>query len=215
MNLFPSRGLAVHGVEIKVARGDLIKELAQPQKADEIAQFCDFWYVATPKGLCDPDELPITWGLLELHDNGAIRERKKATKLEAKPLSRVFIAAMARRINQLDEVTISKIAEEKIKPERDRLDKQAAELREERNKYPHGLMDKYNELRAEIDAFEAAIGFKIRDGWRGSEDICRAAEVVRRIGVADTYGNVTNLKTTLSKMLEQINCATAAFSQGA
>jgi hypothetical protein len=49
MNLFPSRGLAIHGLEIKVSRSDLTKELKNPNKADEIAQYCDLWYVVTPK----------------------------------------------------------------------------------------------------------------------------------------------------------------------
>jgi len=137
MNLFPSRGLAIHGLEIKVSRSDLISELRTPQKADEIAQFCDFWYVVTPKGMADTIDLPMTWGLIEYLDSGLLREKKKPGKLEAKPLNRTFVAALARRINQLDAATIAQLAEERIKPERARLSQEAQQLRDERNKYPH------------------------------------------------------------------------------
>jgi hypothetical protein len=120
MNLFPSRGLAIHGLEIKVSRSDPINELKNPDKADEIAQYCDLWYLITPKGLADSLGLPLPWGLIELHDNGILREKKKAQKLDAKPLTRTFIAALARRISQLDAESIAQLAEERIRPERER-----------------------------------------------------------------------------------------------
>lgn len=41
MSMFPSRGLSVLGFEIKVDRRDWMRELAQPDKAEAIAQFCD------------------------------------------------------------------------------------------------------------------------------------------------------------------------------
>jgi hypothetical protein len=45
MSLFPSRGLDVHGFEVKTARGDWLRELKNPKKADVIASYCDFWWL--------------------------------------------------------------------------------------------------------------------------------------------------------------------------
>jgi hypothetical protein len=212
MNLFPSRGLAIHGLEIKVSRSDLTNELKNPDKADEIAQYCDLWYVVVPKGLADGLELPLPWGLIELHENGFLREKKKAQKLDAKPLTRTFIAALARRISQLDADSISILAEQRIAPERERLNKQAQELRDERDKYPPRLLDKYTELKGNVDRLEKALGFKITDHYGGALfDFCRAAELVKQAGLSETYSGIVGLRNTLRSKLRDIEDALGKF----
>lgn len=42
MNMYPSRGLVLHGFEFKASKSDWKRELANPQKAEEIAQYCDY-----------------------------------------------------------------------------------------------------------------------------------------------------------------------------
>jgi len=98
MSLWPSRGLILRGFEIKTARADLKKELKTPEKAETVAAFCDEWYLATPKGLVKDLELevPPAWGLMEVGDNGKIRTAKKAVPTDAKPISRVLLAAILR-----------------------------------------------------------------------------------------------------------------------
>src|SRR5580704_8704369 len=49
MLVWPSRGLELHGFEIKVARGDWLKELKDPTKAEAFSLHCDRWYVVTAK----------------------------------------------------------------------------------------------------------------------------------------------------------------------
>jgi hypothetical protein len=208
MNLFPSRGLAIHGLEIKVSRSDLTNELKNPNKADEIAQYCDLWYVVTPKGLTDDLELPLPWGVIELHETGLLRERKKAKPLDAKPLTRTFIAALARRISQLDAASISQLAEEKIKPERERLAKQVQELRDERDKYPHGMLERYTELKDGVERLEKALGFSIRDHWGGGlTEFCKAAELVRQCGINESYSGIKAVRRTLKSNLADIDKA--------
>lgn len=51
LNLWPSRGLTVRGFEIKVSKADLRNEIAQPDKAEAIATYCDEWWIVTPAGL--------------------------------------------------------------------------------------------------------------------------------------------------------------------
>lgn len=58
MSLWPSRGLEVHGFEIKVSRSDVLKELRDPEKAAPIMRFCDrWWLVLGDKDLIQPGEL--------------------------------------------------------------------------------------------------------------------------------------------------------------
>lgn len=40
MSLYPSRGLHLHGFEVKVSRADWFRELNDPKKAEEIAAYC-------------------------------------------------------------------------------------------------------------------------------------------------------------------------------
>lgn len=96
MSLWPSRGLEVHGFEIKCRRDDLVKELKNPRKADDMMKWCDrWWLVLGDQGLIEPGELPPTWGLLVVR-KGKLHAVTEAPKLKAKPLDRLFVAAVLR-----------------------------------------------------------------------------------------------------------------------
>jgi hypothetical protein len=100
VGLWPSRGLFVEGIEIKVHRGDWLKELAQPEKADDIAKWCDFWWVAAGTDeIVREGELPPNWGLLVLKGD-KLYCKKQAPKLAPQPLDRTFVAAMFRRVHE-------------------------------------------------------------------------------------------------------------------
>ena len=100
VGLWPSRGLFIEGIEIKVSRGDWMRELAQPGKADDIAKWCAFWRVAAgTEDIVREDELPPNWGLLVLK-GGKMLCKKQAPKLEPQALDRSFVAAMFRRVHE-------------------------------------------------------------------------------------------------------------------
>lgn len=100
MGLWPSRGLDVIGFEFKMSRADWLRELKDPDKAEEIFQFCDRWYlVAGEPGVVKAGELPSTWGLLVVH-GGKLVEEVEAPKLDAKPMAREFVASVLRRAQQ-------------------------------------------------------------------------------------------------------------------
>lgn len=95
--LWPSRGLEIHGFEIKCYRGDWLKELATPQKADAVQKYCDrWWIVVKDEGIVKDEELPPTWGLLQAK-NGKLDFKKQAPKLSPEPLNVAFLAAILRR----------------------------------------------------------------------------------------------------------------------
>ncbi len=97
---WPSRGLWLAGIEIKVSRGDWQKELKHPKKSAEIQRWCDYWWVAAPAGLVLTAELPVTWGLIE-YDPASRRKDKlairvAAPKLDPEPFSLTFVASILR-----------------------------------------------------------------------------------------------------------------------
>ena len=99
VGLWPSRGLFIEGIEIKVSRSDWLKELSQPDKADDIAKWCDFWWVAVgSEEIVREGELPPNWGLLVL--KGGKKQAPKLVAARPQPLDRAFVAAMFRRVHE-------------------------------------------------------------------------------------------------------------------
>lgn len=200
MNMWQSKGYALEAFEIKVSRGDWLREMKQPEKADKImGQVERFWLVA-PEGVAKPDEIPSTWGYLRYCANAELRQIVKAPVLDAKPISRGFVAQMLRRANENDAEAINKlahsIADEKMGYERER---HTAELqRRERQTDPDG--PKYRELVA-----------KFGDRWISDEDIVKAVRLVLKIGVASTYGGVLGLRNSIKQNLESLEQAIGTF----
>lgn len=102
ISAWPSRGIWMAGIEVKVSRSDWKHELDQPKKSHEIQRFCDFWYIAAAEGVVDPAEVPTTWGFYEVAATGKrpVTLVKPAPKLTPEPLTATFVASVLR--NQAD-----------------------------------------------------------------------------------------------------------------
>ena len=97
MSLWPSRGLELHGFEVKVSRADWVKELENPAKAESICRFCDRWWLTVGDAeIVWAGELPPTWGLL-VPKGDKLVAKVEAPKLEAMPGDRLFLAALLRK----------------------------------------------------------------------------------------------------------------------
>jgi hypothetical protein len=70
MDLCPSRGLAIHGIEIKVRRANFGREIATPQKAEAVAQYCHRFSIATPLGLVGHKEGSRGLGVIKVTQDG-------------------------------------------------------------------------------------------------------------------------------------------------
>lgn len=95
INAYPSKGYETRGFEIKVSRADLSKELENGIKSEEIAMFCDYWFLVVPAGLAKGFTLPPTWGVMEYRD-GKITQTQPAAKLDKSAPSKGFLCAMLR-----------------------------------------------------------------------------------------------------------------------
>ena len=92
---YPSRGYETIGIEIKVSKADLRKEIENPSKADEVGRFCDKWFLAVPKGLCDGEDIPASWGVMELRGDKLAVKKAASVQEKAGPTP-AFLAAMLR-----------------------------------------------------------------------------------------------------------------------
>ncbi len=151
MSLYPSRGLEIHGFEIKVSTNDWKKELAEPEKAEEMQQFCHRWWIVIPKKeIINLSEVPKNWGVIIAKKNGC-SILKDAPFLKAKRIDYPFLAAIFRNQEEnyihKDEFH-NKIEERKIGWEKHSV----YELREAKKKLK------------KLEEFEGEVGIKI-DSW--------------------------------------------------
>lgn len=100
MSLYPSRGLDLYGFEIKINRGDWLSELKNPDKAEALAKYCDFWYIVAPKGVAKLEELPSTWGLM-IPFGSTVKIIKEAKQLKPKPLDHLFLGGILRKAQEI------------------------------------------------------------------------------------------------------------------
>ena len=197
MGLWPSRGLDMIGFEFKCSRSDWLRELKQPDKAEEIFQFCDRWYlVVSGGGIVHDGELPPTWGLL-VQEGNVLKERKEAPKLEAKPIEREFLASLLRSaqkdrdkaLAQPREEIYRQVMDETVKTHQEKLDHAAKAGRE-----------KYEALLANVRAFELATGVELDVRW-GKRDHAPIGNAIHMLnekrGLADMLdgarGNVEHI----------------------
>jgi hypothetical protein len=96
-SVYPSRGLWLAGIEIKITRSDWRKELREPEKAEAILKYVDYFYMACPTGVINVGEIPQNWGLIEVRRDGAA-VTKPATKLTPKGYDLPFILSIMRKV---------------------------------------------------------------------------------------------------------------------
>lgn len=158
MSLWPSRGLEVHGFEVKASRNDWIRERDAPEKAEAVSKYCDrWWLVVEAEAIVKDGELPPTWGLLALRGKALVTVRE-AEKREATPISRHFLAAMLKRASaQIDSMVprdeLNAVVAERV----------AAELERERVRWARDHnVERMAELERLVADLEKAVGIRVR-----------------------------------------------------
>lgn len=199
MNLWPSRGLAIHGFEIKVSRGDWLRELKNPAKSGSVQQYCDNWWIVAPAGMIQPTELPPTWGLLEVKAGGQIRQAVDAPKLTPVEAGRPFLAAMLRRASGEDEAVVKAAVEAEIRRLREgdqqRIDREV-EMRSRRA----------TEVQARVEAIEKLAGVDLAR-HADTESIGQAIRLVLKTGAVGTFGQVAQLRSVAARLVMDIERA--------
>lgn len=203
MNLWPSRGLHINGIEIKSYRSDWLSELKKPAKAENIFKFCDYWWlVAAGEGIVNKEEVPKTWGFLEVQ-NGKLKTIIEAPKLTPAPLDRHFVAAMLKR------ATKGMISAESIQDKINEARKQGEEIGKNANKHSN---ERLTNLQKLILDFEDASGIKI-DAWEDPIKIGEAVRFVRGGGTERIRKDLERLKLTADGIADRINQAIESMNE--
>lgn len=198
MNMFPSRGLAIVGFEIKVARNDLQKELENPQKAEEIGKYCDQWFLVVPKGLIkEMDIIPMSWGVMEYSD-GSLRQTKKPQQLNPQPVTKQFVAALLRRADESKNKEFANAVQEKV-------NKQIAGIREfheqELTRARNEVSERTKRLMEQVRQFEQASGIMI-DQYTDGKKLGEAVVLINKIGITGTYGAIEVIRRNMMRFLD-------------
>jgi Trp operon repressor len=138
MGLWPSRGIDLQGVEIKVYRSDWQRELKDPEKAEQIARFCDFWWIHAAPDVVREEELPQGWGL-RVYDGRVWTTKVEAERRKAEPVSREFLAALLRRSDQQASKEAKRLADEMLADERAKIDQRVQQGIAERTRLSASL----------------------------------------------------------------------------
>src|SRR5690606_21058076 len=96
VDLWPSTGNLVHGIEVKVSRSDWLTELRDPATSAPLRRYCDHWWLAVPDAKIAHDGVPEGWGLLAVGKDGRLRVRKAAPRLAREPMPPTFVASLLR-----------------------------------------------------------------------------------------------------------------------
>ncbi|VWB96746.1 hypothetical protein BPS26883_04681 [Burkholderia pseudomultivorans] len=203
MNLWPSRGLAIHGVEVKVSRSDWLRELKAPSKSAPVQRYCDHWWIVAPAGVLKDGELPPTWGHYEVKPGGILRELVAAPKLESEPVTRQFVAAMMRRASAADEDVVRAAVATELQRLRDEDEKRVQREIEART-------SELKDLREQLAEIERVSGVKI-GRWGNSEEIGRAVKAVLASGVLRSYGGIAALREKAQSILTHCDEALELF----
>lgn len=184
METWPSRGLVIHGVEVKVSKYDWLREKATPEKAEAVHRYCDFWWLAVAPGVvADVAEVPAGWGVLEAQDDltgkRVLKVLRAAERQErSKDVPRIFVAAMLRAITRAEDTRVNNFI-------RDEVHKRVnAERERDRERAKNG----HSRFSALAAAVTAEMG---RDAdWVGDDEMARAMALVIKLGLTKGYGGL-------------------------
>jgi hypothetical protein len=196
-SVWPSRGLELHGIEIKASRSDWLRELKKPEKADAFQEYCDFWFVVVgDEKIALPEEVPANWGLLLAKGNRFL-VRKQAPRLTPKPLDRVFFASLMRKAFE---------AQEEIRRTADAqgFERGVAKGPEEHQRKLNAVERDKTALQNMIADFEAASGCSL-SGWTAGE-VGKAVKIVTKsfLNVDFDY-QINRLKAQVLGMVQDID----------
>ena len=210
VNLWPSRGLEVYGIELKSFRGDWLNELKKPDKAENIFKYCDrFYLLTTDATVAKIEEIPPTWGWMHIKGNG-IKIVKEAPKLTPEPISKNFLATMLKRAQDKK----SYIHVDSVKDEIEAAKQEGIEYN--RKNLQH-YQEKYNELLNVAEKFKEKTGINLNNwAWRDNPE--KLGEIVRFINDGGTQQikkelieleeNAKNIVTKISTHIQNLKSLT-------
>lgn len=178
MSLWPSRGLHLHGFEVKVSRGDWLRELKDPSKADGWFEACHGWWLATPPDVVKRADLPPGWGHVVVKPEGEVRVSVAAEAREVPPLSWARLAGLLRVVDKRVRGSVPRKQMEKLAAQMSEAQMREA-VAAARAGAARMVRDERRHLKVLQDAaraFEAASGIQL--------NLAGGPEAARRLGAS-------------------------------
>lgn len=220
-NLWGARGYRIVGFEIKVSRGDWLRELAAFEKSAEWHAVVDAFYVVTPGGLVKPEELPAGWGLLELRGSRMFTKVQAAARAPRPDLPREISARfLGRVLEQLEQTR----REASVGVRREIREELEASIEQR-------LRDEFGErlsaadaAAAELEALREALGAGYYDTPKELQALVQLARTMDRqlvgrgrqlaSGLHREAGELTRIAERVSSLLEATNPPAAEVAHG-
>lgn len=161
IGLWPSRGMHLNGFEIKVSRADWLKELKQPEKAEEIARYCHFWWIAIPdRAMVKEGELPAQWGVVEVGSGSPKIVKQAPFTAEPQPPSLTFFASLMRSVCEDETVLqdIQKLMQKELWAAEQRGREEGAK---QAKSTEAKVLESYRELTERVAEFERLSGVRL------------------------------------------------------
>jgi hypothetical protein len=204
VNLYPSRGLAMHGIELKSFRSDWLNELKNPKKAENIFQYCDyFWLLTTDDKVAKIEEIPKSWGWLCIKGD-RVFTKKPAPQLKPKPISRSFMCAILKRASDKSGFIHRDSISDKIETARN-------DGRSENERELTRLKNELNEIKNNVLEFEKASGVYLNrlaseHFWGDPKEMGKAFKLVHDSGgITSIKEQLLGLEDTAKIVLERIS----------
>lgn len=194
MGLWPSLGMRLTGMEIKVGRGDWMREYRNPAKASEAFDYFDHWYLVAPADVAKIEEIPEPWGWF-VPENGKLRKVRDAAKNpNVKAVDRHFLGALLRRVAKTDDAFIQSAVSEALKAQRATYEADAEKR----------VLERLGETRKDAEQWA-----QVRDLLKGKPDdfiyqpdVIEALRVLVKCGVAKSYGSLRSLISEIDRTRE-------------
>lgn len=226
LSTWPSRGIHLHGFEIKTARGDWLRELKQPEKAEEIGRFCNFWWIAeADDSIVQANELPPAWGLISVtgrkqkQQGLAFQEEPKPDRLrilkqatfrkDPEPLTLLMLASIFRSLGDTT-IALTNIDNQLRTEHRKGFDKGLAQGKNGADREAENARRNLQDLTASVAAFEKASGIRMdRYSQHFAGEIGAAVEYIR--SNPHKADELAELRKTVTQLLEDLGKREAAF----
>ncbi len=202
VGIWPSVGQELVGVEIKVSKADLKREIDNPAKTEAMMKYMDRFYLACPANIAGADDVPRTWGLINVWESRT-RIVKKAPALTPQPLDRSLLAALLRRAGETDDgvvnAAVSKALAEQRANEEQRI---TARVESERRAMQARGKDAEQRLATVLQA--AGIG---EHEWVNCEQLGRVVGAVYRSGIFCSYSGLSSVAKSVERSASELKKA--------
>ena len=176
MSCYPSRGIGLYAMEIKVHRSDWLRELKNPAKAEAVCRYCDgFFVVAGAAGIVRDGELPSTWGLIE-PKGYKLAIKLPAPKLSPEPMPPTFLAAILRAASEGSQRGI----QQQVDAAREEGRREGRESAPDRDfNRIEQLTEQLAALQRSVSEFEQGSGLSVGHPWAGGKALGEKVKLVQ------------------------------------